>query len=225
MPSDCYVERFGPDGAVCEDIHEVMNEAEAGRRSIPDHELLVGGFPCQDYSVAKTLNQATGIVGKKGVLWWEIYRLLMMKRPPLPVPRERRPPAQVADEAARSRLRRDACGAGEPRLRGRVARGQRRRLRVPTEATTRAPHRAARRLCRARPQRRPLRRATGPRAAGGGWACRSPRSRPSVSMAHPPTSPRRSARPRASRRSGTRATCPSDACGRSTSNRPGMVRS
>ncbi len=69
------------DGAVCEDIHEVMNEAEAGRRVIPDHELLVGGFPCQDYSVAKTLNQAAGIIGKKGVLWWEIYRLLMMKRP------------------------------------------------------------------------------------------------------------------------------------------------
>jgi DNA (cytosine-5)-methyltransferase 1 len=37
---------------------------------------------CQDYSVAKTLNQAAGIVGKKGVLWWEIYRLLMMTRPP-----------------------------------------------------------------------------------------------------------------------------------------------
>jgi DNA (cytosine-5)-methyltransferase 1 len=37
---------------------------------------------CQDYSVAKTLNQAVGIVGKKGVLWWEIHRLLTMKRPP-----------------------------------------------------------------------------------------------------------------------------------------------
>ena len=36
---------------------------------------------CQDYSVAKTLNQAVGIVGKKGVLWWEIHRLLTMKRP------------------------------------------------------------------------------------------------------------------------------------------------
>lgn len=79
---DCYVQRFGPEGAVCEDIHEVMNHAESGRLVIPDHEVLVGGFPCQDYSVAKTLNQATGIVGKKGVLWWEIYRLLMMKRPP-----------------------------------------------------------------------------------------------------------------------------------------------
>ena len=78
---DCYVARFPNHRAVCEDIHEVMNEAEAGRSTIPDHELLVGGFPCQDYSVAKTLNQAAGIVGKKGVLWWEIYRLLMMMRP------------------------------------------------------------------------------------------------------------------------------------------------
>jgi len=78
---DCYTGHFPDCESVCEDLHEVMNEAEAGRRSIPDHELLVGGFPCQDYSVAKTLNQAAGIVGKKGVLWWEIYRLLMMKRP------------------------------------------------------------------------------------------------------------------------------------------------
>ncbi len=78
----CYVEHFGTDGVVCEDIHEVMNQAEEGQRTIPDHELLVGGFPCQDYSVARTANQAAGLVGKKGVLWWEIYRLLMMKRPP-----------------------------------------------------------------------------------------------------------------------------------------------
>jgi DNA (cytosine-5)-methyltransferase 1 len=37
--------------------------------SVPDMQLLVGGFPCQDYSVARTLNQAAGLVGKKGVLW------------------------------------------------------------------------------------------------------------------------------------------------------------
>ncbi|MES2226011.1 MAG: DNA (cytosine-5-)-methyltransferase [Patescibacteria group bacterium] len=46
---------------------------------IPDHDLLVGGFPCQDYSVARTLSQAAGLVGKKGVLWWEIYRILREK--------------------------------------------------------------------------------------------------------------------------------------------------
>ena len=50
--------------------------------SIPDHVLVVGGFPCQDFSVAKTLNQAVGIQGKKGVLWWQIHRLLSLKRPP-----------------------------------------------------------------------------------------------------------------------------------------------
>ena len=48
---------------------------------IPDHDLLVGGFPCQDYSVAKTLDKAAGLQGKKGVLWWEIYRILKHKKP------------------------------------------------------------------------------------------------------------------------------------------------
>ncbi|MCY7417174.1 MAG: DNA (cytosine-5-)-methyltransferase [Chloroflexi bacterium] len=36
---------------------------------------------CQDYSVAKTLNQARGLRGRKGVLWWQIHRLLEMRRP------------------------------------------------------------------------------------------------------------------------------------------------
>ncbi|MHB1323792.1 MAG: DNA cytosine methyltransferase [Coriobacteriia bacterium] len=78
--SDCYVARFGPEGHVCDDIAKVVSgNADA---SIPDFELLVGGFPCQDYSVAKPLPQATGIQGKKGVLWWSIYRMLELKRPP-----------------------------------------------------------------------------------------------------------------------------------------------
>ena len=46
---------------------------------IPDFNLLVGGFPCQDYSVARPLNQADGIVGKKGVLWWQIERIIREK--------------------------------------------------------------------------------------------------------------------------------------------------
>ena len=33
---------------------------------IPDHDLLVGGFPCQDYSVATTLKNSKGLIGKKG---------------------------------------------------------------------------------------------------------------------------------------------------------------
>ncbi len=71
--SDLYVSRFGPEGHANVDIKNV----EAA--DIPDHDLLVGGFPCQDYSVARTLNQAAGLVGKKGVLWWEIHRVLKEK--------------------------------------------------------------------------------------------------------------------------------------------------
>jgi DNA (cytosine-5)-methyltransferase 1 len=72
------------DVAVNEDISLALEQIDAGvREPIPDHDLLVGGFPCQDYSVAKTLNQAHGIEGKKGVLWWQIYRILDEKRPRL----------------------------------------------------------------------------------------------------------------------------------------------
>ncbi len=70
-----------------DDIAKVLDKYEAqlsgsGRPVfpvVPDVDLLVGGFPCQDYSVAKTLRQAHGLVGKKGVLWWEIHRLLRLK--------------------------------------------------------------------------------------------------------------------------------------------------
>ena len=72
--SDVYVSRFGPEGHTNEDIAEI----ESLPRKI---DLLVGGFPCQDYSVAKTLNRAKGLKGKKGVLWWEILRLVQTQRP------------------------------------------------------------------------------------------------------------------------------------------------
>ncbi len=79
--SDCYVDRFGPEGHVCEDIAVALQEAEGGDRDIPDFDLLVGGFPCQDYSVAKVLSQASGMEGKKGALWWQICRLLELRQP------------------------------------------------------------------------------------------------------------------------------------------------
>lgn len=47
---------------------------------IPDHDLLVGGFPCQDYSVATTLKNSKGLIGKKGVLWWSIHKILSEKK-------------------------------------------------------------------------------------------------------------------------------------------------
>lgn len=74
--SEIYIKRFGHDGHSCEDIQEVI---EKRFNQIPNHNMLVGGFPCQDYSVAKTANQAKGIYGKKGVLWWSIYNILNKK--------------------------------------------------------------------------------------------------------------------------------------------------
>lgn len=68
--STIYVERFGADHHDNRDIASVPVE------DVPDHDVLVGGFPCQDYSVASTLRNARGLVGRKGVLWWQIHRLL-----------------------------------------------------------------------------------------------------------------------------------------------------
>lgn len=65
-----YRARFGEKDHYCRDIGTVKGD------EMPPHELLVGGFPCQDYSVANTLSRSGGIVGKKGVLWWEIHRIL-----------------------------------------------------------------------------------------------------------------------------------------------------
>lgn len=79
--SNCYVERFGDQGHTCEDISVVVDELRDKKRAVPKVDVLVGGFPCQDYSVAKVLSQAAGISGKKGVLWWEIYRLLEERKP------------------------------------------------------------------------------------------------------------------------------------------------
>lgn len=71
--SEVYQARFGSEGHVCDDI------AKVATGDIPDHHLLVGGFPCQDYSVARTLSKAAGLQGKKGVLWWQIHRILQEK--------------------------------------------------------------------------------------------------------------------------------------------------
>lgn len=77
----CYVARFGDGELVNEDINKVLDEYAAGERDIPDVDMVVGGFPCQDYSVARPLSQSSGIEGKKGVLWWDIYRFLELKKP------------------------------------------------------------------------------------------------------------------------------------------------
>lgn len=73
---NCYGTRFGFDDVSNVDIFEV------DKKQVPDHTLLVGGFPCQDYSVAQTLSNSKGIEGKKGVLWWAIEETLAIKQPP-----------------------------------------------------------------------------------------------------------------------------------------------
>lgn len=65
-----YVRQFGIEGHSNQDINLVETS------DIPSCDLLVGGFPCQDYSVATTLNRSGGIQGKKGVLWWQIHRII-----------------------------------------------------------------------------------------------------------------------------------------------------
>ncbi|SHI47994.1 DNA (cytosine-5-)-methyltransferase [Pseudozobellia thermophila] len=71
-----YEARFGAENHSNEDIAEVATD------QIPDADLLVGGFPCQDYSVATTLQNSKGLIGKKGVLWWSIHRILSEKKNP-----------------------------------------------------------------------------------------------------------------------------------------------
>jgi DNA (cytosine-5)-methyltransferase 1 len=77
--SDVYRARFPDANHSDVDIARVIDE---DFKSIPDHDLLVGGFPCQDYSVARTLKKSSGIQGKKGVLWWSIHAILKNKTNP-----------------------------------------------------------------------------------------------------------------------------------------------
>lgn len=73
----CYVQHFG-------DIDENtgIDIAQVEKSRIPNHSVLVGGFPCQDYSVAHGLVNNKGIEGKKGVLWWQIRDILIEKQSP-----------------------------------------------------------------------------------------------------------------------------------------------
>lgn len=74
-----YFANFGeqPDG----DITKV------GEYSIPDHDILVAGFPCQPFSIAgvskkNSLGKATGFQDKtQGTLFFDVCRILKAKRP------------------------------------------------------------------------------------------------------------------------------------------------
>jgi DNA (cytosine-5)-methyltransferase 1 len=70
-----YKKRF-PKANHCEEDIETIVEHDM--KQIPDHDLLVGGFPCQDYSIANRSHNR-GLEGTKGKLWWSIYALLKNK--------------------------------------------------------------------------------------------------------------------------------------------------
>lgn len=77
---NCYKTRFSKGN----DEKEFSNIdiSLVNKNDLPEFSLLTGGFPCQDYSVARSLSQEKGIEGKKGVLWWQINDVLKAKNPP-----------------------------------------------------------------------------------------------------------------------------------------------
>lgn len=79
---DCYVKHFGDSLDLDGKITTGIDIGDVNKTKIPDHNLLVGGFPCQDYSVAHGLANEQGIQGKKGVLWWQIRNTIIAKEAP-----------------------------------------------------------------------------------------------------------------------------------------------
>lgn len=69
---DCYNTKFNTGTHINDDIAEISDKDMAATNA----DLVVGGFPCQDYSVARSLNGELGIQGKKGVLFWQITRFI-----------------------------------------------------------------------------------------------------------------------------------------------------
>lgn len=74
---DCYNRNFTTGEHSNVDIAEVSDE-EMKNTNV---DMIVGGFPCQDYSVARSLNGELGMKGKKGVLFWEIVRFIQNTHP------------------------------------------------------------------------------------------------------------------------------------------------
>lgn len=74
---ECYSRNF-PEGIVSNEDITTVSDSVFENLNI---DLLVGGFPCQDYSVARSLNNEKGLEGKKGVLFWEIKRILAHSHP------------------------------------------------------------------------------------------------------------------------------------------------
>jgi DNA (cytosine-5)-methyltransferase 1 len=75
---DCYSNHFKDNGIHSNEDIMTVDEKRFSNRTV---DVIVGGFPCQDYSVARSLSGEKGIQGKKGVLFWEIIRLATEIKP------------------------------------------------------------------------------------------------------------------------------------------------
>ena len=74
---EVYNYRFPESYNINKDIAQITEEEFKDM----DADLIVGGFPCQDYSVSNSHYNVLGIEGKKGVLFWEIIRATEVIRP------------------------------------------------------------------------------------------------------------------------------------------------
>jgi DNA (cytosine-5)-methyltransferase 1 len=70
---------------VCQDVYEANfgdrpggDIAEIDAASIPDHDILFGGFPCQPFSI---IGKMHGFDDARGTLFFEIARIIAEKKP------------------------------------------------------------------------------------------------------------------------------------------------
>jgi DNA (cytosine-5)-methyltransferase 1 len=75
-----FINIIGPTACIFNDIFEMI-ESERGGAALDaaSPDVVVGGFPCQDYSVAQPLSQSKGLEGKRDILWWAIAALLRQR--------------------------------------------------------------------------------------------------------------------------------------------------
>ena len=64
-----------------ENLNISISDITDEKFSTMNPDMIVGGFPCQDYSVARSKKNEQGIEGKKGVLFWEIIRATRIAKP------------------------------------------------------------------------------------------------------------------------------------------------
>ncbi len=84
---ETYRANFRPDHEIVGDIRQVTKSEESIRRLVPDHDVLVAGFPCQPFSIAgvskkNALGNPHGFECKtQGTLFFEVCKILQAKRP------------------------------------------------------------------------------------------------------------------------------------------------